>query len=200
MGVRGVRKGTIQIQDTTTIEAEAPKEVRERKHHDFCLGVANILCKYSPRGKIPQLGICAVELSSSTTGSREAPDIIGFVHNLKVNSYLFEIKLSREDFLADKKKVCRKAGYKGMGCWRFYVTPPNLIYPDELPNRWGLIYYDVKKLDFVVMPTIFHEDERDVWAEQNTLCNLVRRGIVYGKVFDNDDFKEGSRVPRGKKK
>lgn len=38
MGFRGVRKGTIHIQDTT-IEAEAPKEVRERKHHDFCLGV-----------------------------------------------------------------------------------------------------------------------------------------------------------------
>lgn len=38
MGFRGVRKGTIHIQ-APTIEAEAPKEVRERKHHDFCLGV-----------------------------------------------------------------------------------------------------------------------------------------------------------------
>ena len=38
MGFRGTRKGTIRIQAHTT-EAEKPKEVRERKHHDFCLGV-----------------------------------------------------------------------------------------------------------------------------------------------------------------
>ena len=75
MGVRGVRKGTIRIQAPTT-EAEAPKEVRERKHHDFCLGVATILSKDSRKNKIPRLGICAVELSSSTRAVGKHPILL----------------------------------------------------------------------------------------------------------------------------
>lgn len=57
----------------------------------------------------------------------------------------FEVKISRSDFLADKKK--RKFKYyeskveKLMPNRFYYVCPVYLISPDEIPKYAGLIYY-----------------------------------------------------------
>jgi len=69
----------------------------------------------------------------------EIPDALGFASR---KSTLIECKASRSDFLSDKKKSFRQKPDEGMGCLRYYLTPPGLVDPDELPENWGL--YEVK--------------------------------------------------------
>ena len=80
---------------------------------------------------------CGVVFRGLTTISYETPDAIGFRSD---GSILIECKASRADFLADKKKVFRRAPYLGMGLFRYYLCPKDLIKPDELPEKWGLLY------------------------------------------------------------
>lgn len=54
-------------------------------------------------------------------GTGEQPDAIGF-RNLA--SCLIEVKCSRSDFLADKKKPFRRMPSEGMGDWRFFMAEP----------------------------------------------------------------------------
>ena len=71
----------------------------------------------------------------------ENPDVIGFRHGLSYDcgSVVLEIKTSRVDFFADQNKSHRQEG-SGMGKWRYYVCPTDLISPNELPCGWGLVY------------------------------------------------------------
>lgn len=76
---------------------------------------------------------------SSRTG--EQPDVLGFWQNASV---LLEAKVSRADFLCDKKKHFRINPELGLGRYRFYICPAGLIQIDELPFNWGLIWVDEK--------------------------------------------------------
>ncbi|NVL49910.1 adenylosuccinate synthase [Pseudomonas syringae pv. actinidiae] len=68
------------------------------------------------------------------------PDAIGFRAVLDdVETVVVEVKTSRSDFLADRKKPHRSEG-EGMGLFRYFMCPEGLISPTELPPRWGLIY------------------------------------------------------------
>lgn len=78
-------------------------------------------------------GVIATELTCF--GSREQPDVIAFRSSC---SAMIEVKVSRADFLADKKKPERTAG--GLGLYRFYLCPEGMITPEELPPKWGLLY------------------------------------------------------------
>ena len=48
----------------------------------------------------------------------------------------------------DKKKTFRRVG--GVGHYRLFLCPTDLIKPLELPMGWGLLYFDGKKVDRVV--------------------------------------------------
>lgn len=55
-------------------------------------------------------------------------------------SYLIECKVSRTDFHRDKKKVFRRPGAAfALGRYRYYMAPPKMLSPDEMPARWGLL-------------------------------------------------------------
>ena len=77
------------------------------------------------------------------TRNNENPDIIGWVSSTSV---LIECKKSRSDFLADKKKLFRRFPDKGMGDFRLYLCPEGIINPSDLPDNWGLLWYDGKKI------------------------------------------------------
>lgn len=68
----------------------------------------------------------------------EIPDAIGWNY---CKSCIVEVKVSHSDFLADQKKPFRSNG-EGMGNYRYYLCPENLISENELPKGWGLIYVD----------------------------------------------------------
>ena len=89
--------------------------------------------------------VTAIELG--TAWSREHPDVLGFRSTC---SAMIEVKISRSDFIADRKKPERKAG--GLGIYRFYLCPEGMIKPDELPPRWGLLYAKGRSVVSIVKP------------------------------------------------
>lgn len=82
------------------------------------------------------LARCGFAFKELRTTHDEVPDILGFNSN---GTFLLEVKISRTDFLADRKKVFRIFAERGIGDWRFFVVPKGLVTIDELPDNWGLI-------------------------------------------------------------
>lgn len=85
---------------------------------------------------------CHIAVSEMAGGwSGEIPDAIGFrAAGWDDGSTVVEVKISRSDFLADRNKPHRNGETLGMGKWRFYLCPEGLISPDEVPEKWGLVY------------------------------------------------------------
>lgn len=84
---------------------------------------------------------CHFALSECRSGwDGEMPDSIGFrAATRETESVVVEVKVSRSDFLADAKKPHRADG-EGMGLYRYFMCPDGLIQPDEVPERWGLLW------------------------------------------------------------
>lgn len=91
-------------------------------------------------GWVLKNGSCGVAFKELNTmaSNGEYPDVIGF--GSWANSVLIEVKVSRNDFLSDKKKHFRVHPEKGMGRHRYYCCPTGMIKIAELPVGWGLIY------------------------------------------------------------
>lgn len=83
------------------------------------------------------------------TTSGEIPDAIGFKGN---QSILIECKTSRKDFLADKKKHFRQFPDNGMGNMRLYLCEEGVIKPEDLPNKWGLLYIKGTRIKKIIFP------------------------------------------------
>lgn len=73
----------------------------------------------------------------------EEPDALGF-RTSGLHSMVVECKTSRSDFLADAKKPHRRHG--GMGVCRWYLVPTGMVKPEEVPEGWGLLYLEGKKV------------------------------------------------------
>lgn len=73
-------------------------------------------------------------MTSATHG--EQPDVLGIASCGE--SILLEVKTSRSDFLADKKKPWRANPQRGIGDFRAYLTPKGLLCPEEVPYGWML--------------------------------------------------------------
>lgn len=79
----------------------------------------------------------------------EIPDLIAFNSS---GSIMIECKVSRSDFLIDKKKPWRQPN-QGMGNYRLYIAPEGIIKPEDLTKmeeqlgcpRWGLLEVTPKK-------------------------------------------------------
>jgi hypothetical protein len=80
---------------------------------------------------------CGVILSEQSCASGEMPDAIGWKR--ACHSVLVECKISRADFLVDREKPFREKSQLGMGCERFYLTPPGLLRQKDLAYGWGLL-------------------------------------------------------------
>jgi len=80
---------------------------------------------------------CGIVLSEQACVSGEMPDAIGWKGACR--SVIVECKLSRADFLADRAKPFRQDPTLGLGCERWYLTPPGLLAADDLPQQWGLL-------------------------------------------------------------
>jgi len=80
------------------------------------------------------------------TATGETPDAIGWVFN---QSILVECKANRSDYYADRKKRARHNGYPALGSWRFYLTPPGLLKPEEILDGWGLYEVHGRRIIFI---------------------------------------------------
>lgn len=73
----------------------------------------------------------------AVTDHGERPDAIGWRGGI---SAVVECKASRADFLADHDKPFRVDPTRGMGDWRFYLAPRDVIAISDLPEGWGLLH------------------------------------------------------------
>lgn len=94
--------------------------------HDRLVACAKRWLKHSKRCRV-----VATELRSAVF---EEPDAIGW--SSYGHSILVECKASRSDFFADAKK-----SRSGVGREKWYLTPPKLVSPGEIPPGWGLAEY-----------------------------------------------------------
>lgn len=125
---------------------------------------------------------CKVVLIERNTGrGGEEPDAIGWTPC--GYSYLVEVKVSRSDFLADKKKDHRKRPDTGMGKSRFYLCPKGMIQPDEVPDGWGLLWatdYQIrlKNSDDLVNKGDFNIDRAKEMQMLIHSYRMVRLGVM----------------------
>lgn len=105
----------------------------------------------------------------------EFPDAMGFAATLP--SCLVECKVSRADFRADAKKYFRRRPEMGMGRLRYYLTPPGLVSPDEVPAPWGLLYAHPSKIVVAKQPEHV-TDSRVAENDAALMVSLLSR-VVY---------------------
>jgi hypothetical protein len=102
-------------------------KVSDLSHDEISVVAANKLCS---------LGYIASMANVTIGAGGEQPDAIGV--KSCGESFLVEVKVSRADFLADKKKPWRKSDFNAYGSYRAYLTPKGLLSPDEIPYGWQL--------------------------------------------------------------
>ncbi|MCX8596782.1 hypothetical protein J3U31_02710 [Gilliamella sp. B3486] len=152
----------------------------ELNHNELCL----IADKFLKRNGF---GVVFHDRYQACIGTGEKPDAIGFRNNV---SLLIECKTSRSDFLADKKKTFRINPNLGMGDWRFYLCPPDLIKIDDLPIGWGLLYAcgnRVRKIHgFPTNVTLITDKpfNSNKQAECDFLYGALRRMVIRGHFDD----------------
>lgn len=110
----------------------------------------------------------------------EKPDCLAF--DMDGKSFLVEAKMSRSDFLADKKKYARKNPHTAAGAYRAYITPKGLLRVDEIPYGWQLWEVDasgkrpklviVKGLEFYKATWICEWSKREKSGIRKRLVNM----------------------------
>lgn len=126
----------------------------------------------------------------STMLACEKPDVLNF--DSSGNTELYEIKMSRSDFLADKSKYCRNDRRPGkLGDVRYFVCYGDFIKPEELPEGWGLYHFIKGKFRKIVESDRFYDDDLSLRHRRNTelLVNFIiteKTNIVFAKrVLEN---------------
>lgn len=101
-----------------------------------------VLVKLADRWLCAQsFGVVIRDCFRAYVDTGEQPDVIGWRSGA---SCLIECKVSRADFLSDRKKAFRTKG--GMGDWRFFLCPPDVIKVEDLPAGWGLLWATGKRV------------------------------------------------------
>ena len=127
------------------------KRVKAEIKDDTCLAVPTVVRKQSMHDELVlraekwlKSQNCQVVIRDPfRSWNREQPDAIGWRSDVSI---LVEVKVSRADFLADAKKHFRVNPDTGMGDWRFYLSPPGIVNPEDLPEGWGLLWAYAKQI------------------------------------------------------
>lgn len=130
-------------------------------HKEYCEAAAKWL--RGTKGCI----IAAAEIVATTN---ERPDALGFKSH---NSFMVEVKMSRADFMADKKKWHRQEPGRCIGDYRYYFCPPEVLFEHDMPAGWGLIWYDGKKCWQIVKAERMNDTNHRV--ERTFLISIIRR-------------------------
>ncbi|GAB3164792.1 hypothetical protein [Telluribacter humicola] len=153
-------------------------------------------------------GVAFKELVT-TACNGECPDVIGF--GAWGYSVLIEVKVSRADFHADKKKSFRQHPELGMGSRRFYCCPTGMIKKEDLPQGWGLIYvnekgratcvYNPYRQFLQVPPSVGHDERiealpKNIKAEHGLMYSALRRLHIRGRIDEIYDQPGKSEVSR----
>lgn len=106
-------------------------------------------------------------------------------------SCVIEVKVSHSDFLADQKKWTRKEeaikNGNTFGNYRYYLCPENVISEAEVPQNWGLLYWDGKSVSVVKRA---RKTDANACYDVAMLTSIMRRIGVKEQVFDFRETKQ----------
>lgn len=122
-------------------------------HYELCkLGAKLIRSRKNPT--LPYDRPCLYATVELVCMGAELTDVWGTTGDCTV---IIEVKTSRADFLADKRKYARSKVAEELkhqiGNYRYYLCPEGVIKEDDLPDNWGLLVYDGKKVHRIKMAT-----------------------------------------------
>lgn len=148
-------------------------------HRELCKIAASYLLN---KGIHPfhkcQYAVCELERVG------ECPDAFGWVGG---STQLIEVKVSRSDFIADRKKIWRKHPHLGLGVFRSFLCTTGLINENELPGGWGLLYVsDNGKISVVKNPEYLNSSRADEIA---LITSILRREGIKRQVFSYKQYK-----------
>ncbi len=88
-----------------------------------------------------------------------------------------ECKVSRSDYYRDKSKVFRRQPELGSGKYRYYLTPVGLLVPKNLPEKWGLLEWNGKRVSVVREAIRQKQDEQGHGTDMSILASICQRLI-----------------------
>lgn len=141
-------------------EPQPKRAIDFSQHRDMCERAAQWL-----RGTMG----CNLAVWELTACAAEKPDAVGWK---PFESILVECKTSRADFLRDKKKYHKATPERGMGNYRYYFCPPDVITVEDLPEFWGLAYLKSGKVT-IIRKAI--KQEANLFVERTFLVSILRR-------------------------
>lgn len=98
---------------------------------------------------------------------------------------LVEVKTSHADFLADKKKWIRseeaEIADKCLGNYRYYLCPEGVISENEIPDKWGLLVYDGRRIT-KVKSAKYQKSSTD--AELLVVTSIMSRCGIKQQIFN----------------
>jgi len=115
-----------------------------------------------------------VVFAEIVTAAASTPDAIGWKFG---RSTLVECKVSRSDFARDRRKNVHMVG-RVMGWERWYMTPPGLVQPHEVPEGWGLLEAHERCVRVRCKATPALQDARSLSDEVALLVSACRRHQV----------------------
>ena len=108
----------------------------------------------------------------------------------------FEIKISRSDFLIDKKKQKHADTTRGANYF-YYVCPPNLISKTEV-GRYGLIYISEDRLTVEKKPSKLHSFKFTNWQMLANKMYWKWYSVWWDKLkakeITNDEWRAGFNI------
>ena len=142
-------------------------------HYELCkLGAKYLKSRNNAEPWITPYKYIAVEL---VTLCAENADVWGTNGDA---TCVIEVKTSRSDFLADKKKWARskeaeEGGFQ-IGNYRYYLCPKGIIKEEELPENWGLLIWDGKKI---------HKVKQAVRVDTNARGELMMLSSIMSRIL-----------------
>jgi hypothetical protein len=115
--------------------------------------------------------VVVADMEAGGWGACERVDAMGWTRR---TSILVECKVSRADFMADKRKPWRADPLRGVGELRYYMAPPGVLSPEELPPHWGLL--TVAPSGTLRHPVRATPQPANRAGETWLLCNAARAG------------------------
>lgn len=114
----------------------------QKPHHDLASRLASHL---KSKGYLSweNIQFYNPDKSALRIWSSARPDVFAFKATLladKASCAIYEIKVSRSDFLADLAKPEKRRAYQELAGCVYYVCEENLIKKEEVPSEVGLIY------------------------------------------------------------
>jgi len=122
---------------------------------------------------------CAFAFTEKMTVVFQTPDALGF--KSFGQSIMVECKVSRSDFLVDKKKRLKEPYRDVLGRLRYYMVPDGLVKVEEVPPEWGLLYVKARQVKVIRRATA-RQDELVEKNERCILISMLRRVHLRGKL------------------